>query len=88
MKKIRYEDKDNKSITEWSEKLNSALKPTWECQVCSEVSDFWIPYCNKCNSFDSIEWKYGEKYSYKTISLNESDIIDNNVFNHNEIKNK
>ena len=81
-------NKENKRISEWSEKLSSAVKPSWVCQICSEIQEAWTPYCNKCNSFDSIEWKYSEKYSYKTISLNESDIIYNNVFHHNEIKSK
>ncbi len=68
-------EKNKKESSFW---LNKAEKgepdPTWVCKLCNYTQDEWIVSCIKCNSFDSLEWKYD--VIKKNLILNRPNLLE------------
>ncbi|MFG6511051.1 heme biosynthesis protein HemY, partial [Sulfitobacter sp. M23905] len=37
--------------------LNVSRGPQWICENCHHIHAEWVPICENCKSFDTLEWK-------------------------------
>lgn len=52
------EGMDKDAARRWLEKAAEALPPNqWVCSHCGHAQDDWQPLCQRCDSFDSFDWR-------------------------------
>lgn len=78
MAKIAEEENGPLAAKDWYESTEGLLLPLWICKNCEFSNNIWEPFCSKCNSFDSFDWRYNQYESIQSIELHEESIIEDN----------
>jgi HemY protein len=54
----RFERHDERAAALWLAKAaDAASDPVWLCRVCCGPHENWVPTCDHCGSFNSLEWR-------------------------------
>lgn len=58
----RGEGDDEAQVRGWlARALVAPRGPQWVCDNCGDIHEAWVPVCDSCGGFDTLDWKRPEK---------------------------